>query len=132
VGSSPSSRNLYYGFRTDRSYSLIFFNALYFFMTSAIFLAPAKIIGAGLATFGLAGAGAGIGTFSTCIDGPEKQNPCNGQGIDKKQEVVVHANKTVVSVDSSHLHIHKHADGFITHTTTTTTCSFDFLHSDFS
>ena len=29
-------------------------------MTSAIFLAPAKIRGAGLATFGLAGAGAGI------------------------------------------------------------------------
>ena len=30
-------------------------------MNSAIFLAPAKIIGAGLATFGLAGASAGIG-----------------------------------------------------------------------
>ena len=44
-------------------------------MTSAIFLAPSKIIGAGLATFGLAGAGAGIGiVFGSFIIGVSR-NP---------------------------------------------------------
>jgi len=42
-------------------------------MNSAIFLAPAKIIGAGLATFGLAGAGIGI-VFGSFIIGVSR-NP---------------------------------------------------------
>ncbi len=82
-------------------------------MTSAIFLAPLKIIGAGLAT------------FTTCSGDSTKQNPC------REPDVIVESGKTVVTVHTDHFHIHKHENGFITNTTTTTSCSFDFPHEDY-